>query len=125
MLVFTYLINAAGSVIYPYTTPFNVQLNNLVSPSYNQITLIFYNNIANNNGVITPNTPVISGLSGTVQIQARTTPDSAWSNIQNGSLDISTGANMAFPAGAIYQINTICTNVTGCNYILVRFDMGV
>ena len=72
----------------------------------------------------TVDTPVISGLSGTIQLQARTTIDSIWSNVSGGLLDLSTGANMSFPGGAIYQVNAICIGVTGCNYILVRLDMG-
>lgn len=125
MLIFTYLINSAGDLIYPSPNlPVNKQLNNLNTPGNNQITLIYYNNITNNNGLIIPDTPVISGLSGTIQLQARTTIDSIWSNVSGGLLDLSTGANMSFPGGAIYQVNAICIGVTGCNYILVRLDMG-
>jgi len=126
MLVFQYVISNTGAIIWPSTLPVNQNLNIFNnSPSYNQITLIYYNNITTGpTGVITPNTPVLSGLSGTVQLQARTTSDSVWSDIQNGDLDLSTGANMAFPQGAIYQINAICSGVTGCNYILIRFDVG-
>lgn len=125
MLVFEYLIDSAGSVIYPTSIQSNTSINTLIAPSYNQITLIYYNGITTGaNGNVIPNTPVITGMTGMVQLQARTTSDSIWSNITNGLLDLSTGANMAFPSGAIYQINAVCTDVTGCNYILIRFDMG-
>ena len=126
MIAIQYLINASGALIYPTSIQeSNISLQN-TAPSNAQITLIFYNAISTNpvNGVITPNTPVTTGLSGTITLQARTTADSVWSNIQDGALDISTGANMAFPSGAIQSINAICSGVTGCNYILVRLDRG-
>lgn len=126
MLAIQFLIDATGDLIYPTS----VQESNINSqntaPSNAQVTLIFYDAITTNpiNGVITPNTPVTTGLSGTITLQARSTSDSAWSDIQNGALDISTGANMAFPSGAIQSINAICSGVTGCNYILIRLDRG-
>lgn len=127
MLVFQYVISNTGSLIWPSALPVNQNLDTIISPSVNQITCIYYNGISSPGptGVITPNTPVLSGLSGTINIQARTTIDSPWSNIKNGLLDLSTGGNMAFPGGSIYQVNAVCTGVTGCNYILIRFDMGV
>lgn len=125
MLAIQYLINASGTLIYPTTIQESAINAQNTPPSYNQITLIFYTGIVtNSNGTISPTGAVTTGLAGTITLQARTTPDSAWSNIQNGSLDISTGANMAFPTGAIQSINAICAGVTGCNYILIQMYRG-
>lgn len=123
MKVLQFLIDASGTLIYPSALP-SSNINGQVSvPSDNQINIIFYNAIQTVNGVITPITPVTSGLTGTVTLQARTTVDSAWSNIKNGELDISTD-NMAFPSGAILQVQALCSGVTGCNYILVQMYRG-
>ncbi len=124
MKVLEFLIDKTGAFIYPTAiTTANISNQNS-APTDNQISLIFYNAIQTVNGVITPITPVISGLSGTVEIQARTTADMPWSTIEDGTLDLSTGANMAFPAGQIGQVQALCTTVAGCNYILVQMYRG-
>lgn len=125
MKVLEFLIDKTGAFIYPTSISTANISNQNSAPTDNQISLIFYDNIVDNdNGTITPIDPVISGLSGTVEIQARTTADMPWSTIQDGTLDLSTGANMAFPAGQIGQVQAICTTVAGCNYILVQMYRG-
>lgn len=131
MKALEYIIDKTGVIIYNNnplspTAIATANINGVYnSPNYNQITLIFYNAITTSStGIVTPITPVLSGLTGTVTLQARSTDDSAWSDIQNGELDLSTGANMAFPTGVIRSINAICDSVAGCNYILIRLDRG-
>ena len=126
MFVFEYIIDNSGSLIYPSYLPVSPILDVLSVPCNHQVTVIYYDDIEiNSNGTVTPITPVLSGLGGNIQIQARSTKDSVWSNIQNGNLTLSSGENMAFPAGIIYQVKAVCTGVTGCNYILIRLDRGV
>lgn len=125
MKVLEFLIDKTGAFVYP-TTISITQINSMIAaPTDNQINLIFYDDIVTNeNGTITPIDPVISGLSGTVTVQARTTPDMPWSDIEDGVLDLSTGANMAFPTGQIAQVQALCATVAGCNYILVQMYRG-
>lgn len=126
MKAIQYLIDKTGALIQPTTISFsNIDLESN-HPTGNQITCIFYDAISTSStGVITPINPVTTGMTGTINIQARSNDDSAWSNIQNGLLDLSTGENMVFPSGVIRSINAICTSITGCNYILIRLDRGV
>ena len=126
MIAFEYIIDAAGTLIYPAVLPVSQISYQQSAPSNAQVTLIFYNQIQidPDTNIITPIIPVTSGLSGTITLNARTSPDSVWSPIQNGALDISTGANMAFPSGAIGQIQAVCAGVAGCAYVLVRLDRG-
>ncbi len=115
-----YLFTKTGTLVYP-TADAN---NDLVSnpPAYNQISLVFYNDLASDG--VTPIDPIITGLSGTVTVQARATPDSAWDDINNGILDLAVGGNKVFPQGIFSGIKIICASVAGCEYILVRLDRG-
>lgn len=126
MKVLEYLIDKTGALIYPTTISYaNTDKINM-SPLVNQITCIFYDAISTSaSGVITPIDPVTTGLSGTLTIQARPTDDSAWSDIQNGVLDLSAGDNMVFPAGIIRSLNAACNTIAGCEYILIRMDRGL
>lgn len=126
MRVLEFLIDKTGALIYP-TTIAKANTEAMSSPPIaNQVTCVFYNDIqTNSDGSITPIDPVLTGLTGTLKIQARPTDDSAWSDIQDGTLDLSTGGNMAYPAGLIRSINAICTSITGCEYILIRMDRGI
>lgn len=126
MKAIQYLIDKTGALIQPTTISKSNIDGESSHPTGNQITCIFYDAITTSPaGVITPITPIFTGLTGTINLQARSTDDSNWSNIQNGLLDLSTGGNMAFPSGVIRSINAICTGITGCNYILIRLDRGV
>lgn len=126
MKAIEYLIDKNGVLIYPL----DVQKSNIdtqsTAPSNAQVTLTFYDDIeTTQDGVIIPKFPVFFGLSGTVTMQARSTDDNLFSNIQNGILDLSLGQNMCFPSGVIRSLIAICDNVSGCNYIRIRLDRGV
>ncbi len=126
MKALEYLIDKEGTIIYPL----DIQKSNVdiqsTAPSNAQVTLTFYNDIDTSpKNVITPKNPVFFGTTGTVTMQARSTDDSLFSNIQNGILDLSLGQNMCFPSGVIRSLNAICSNVVGCNYIQIRLDRGV
>lgn len=125
MKALEFLIDKDGAFVYPEDIS-EANTDGVVNPpTGNQITCIYYDSIVTNaNGTITPTDPVTTGLSGTITLQARSTDDSAWSDIQDGVLDLSTGGNMAFPSGVIRSINAVCADITGCNYILIRLDRG-
>lgn len=126
MKVLEFLIDKEGELIYP-TTIAKANTEAMSSaPIANQITCTFYDDIeTNSDGSIVPIDPVISGMTGTLTIQARPTDDSAWSDIQDGVLDLSSGDNMIFPAGLVRSLNAACNSITGCEYILIRMDRGI
>lgn len=125
MKVLEYIINAAGTLIYPASQPEAPTPGIANGTFYNTITLTFYTNIVTApSGVITPSGPVITGLTGTVIVQARPTVDSAWANIANGTLDLAASGNTVAPLGLVSGVKLIPSAVTGCNYIVVRLDRG-
>lgn len=122
-----FLIDKTGAFINPasISTLNPASMNN--NPAEAQITLTYYDAIQTlSNGQIVPITPVISEMSGTITVQVRPNPDSAWADFQdnNGVLNLSTGGNIVFTAGVISQIKVTPVNVTGCNYITVQLDRG-
>ena len=122
-----FLIDKTGAFINPtsISTVNPTSMNN--NPAEAQITLTYYDAIQTlSNGQIVPITPVISGMSGTITVQVRPNPDSAWADFQdnNGVLNLSTGGNIVFTAGVISQIKVTPVDVTGCNYITVQLDRG-
>lgn len=126
MKIIQFLTDASGTLVYP-TELQKADVDRITSGQfYNQITLVFYNDIeTDSKGIIIPINPVTDGLSGIVTVRARSTDDSFWSDIEDGVLDLSKGGNMAFPAGVIRSVQISCSGVTGCSYILVRVDRGV
>lgn len=124
MRALEFLIDKTGALISPTTTSKAMTAGVVSPPDQNQITLIFYDDIETSaGGTITPIDPVTSGLTGTVTLQARSTEDSAWSDIEGGVLNLATD-NMCFPSGVIESILATCDTVAGCEYILIRFDRG-
>jgi hypothetical protein len=122
-----FLIDKTGAFINPtsISTLNPASMNN--NPAEAQITLTYYDAIQTlSNGQIVPITPVISGMSGTITVQVRPNPDSAWADIQDnaGVLNLVTGDNVVYTGGVISQIKITPAGVTGCNYISVQLDRG-
>ena len=124
MRVANYLIDKTGTLIYP-TAQINIINNAKHNIANTQITLIFYTGIITNaDGSISGTGVVTTGLTGTINVQARSDINDIWTNIENGTLYIST-ANKCFPSGVIQSLKLTCTGVTGCNYIQVLLDTEV
>jgi hypothetical protein len=122
-----FLIDKTGAFINPTSISTLNPASMINNPAEAQITLTYYDAIQTlSNGQIVPITPVISGMSGTITVQVRPNPDSAWADFQdnNGVLNLSTGGNIVFTAGVISQIKVTPVGVTGCNYITVQLDRG-
>lgn len=126
MKVLEYLISKTGTLIYPTTISYVDTDKTNFNPMKNQITCSFYDDIqTSSTGIITPIDPVITGLGGNLVIQGRPTDNSAWSNIQDGTLHLADGDNMVFPSGVIRSLKATCESITGCEYILIRMDRGI
>ena len=114
------IINKTGELIYPITYP-NINNKNV---NNNQITLLFYNDIFTQiDGSVIGINPILTNLTGTITIQARSDIDSKWNDIEGSPLNIASD-NMLFPLGVIQSIKAICNNVTGCNYIAILLNGG-
>jgi hypothetical protein len=124
MRVANYLIDKEGVLIYP-TSQLNIENDAKHNIINTQITLVFYSGIVTNpDGSISGTGVVTTGLSGTVNVQARSDIDDRWSDIDNGNLDIST-SNRVYPAGVIQSVNLITNEVAGCEYIGVIVDTNL
>ena len=130
MQVLQYLIDKEGLFIWP-TLPPEANPSSFNSPGINVVTLTFFDNIETSTNPltgaitnITPTDPVLGGLSGTVLVQARPTPNSPFLNITNGLLDLAAGEIMLNFEGLATGIALIPSSVTGCNYIFCQLTRG-
>jgi hypothetical protein len=130
MQVLQYLIDKDGLFIWP-TFPPEANPSSFNSPGINVVTLTFFNNIKISTNAltgavtnITPTDPVLGGLSGTIIVQARPTPNSPFLNITNGLLNLAAGEIMLNFEGLATGIALAPGSVAGCNYILCQLTRG-
>ncbi len=130
MKVLQFLIDKEGAFVWPLAQT-NTTDSTTSAPNFNVIKLTFYNDIETQTNSLTGETtnivpvdPVISGLSGTVTVQARPGQDSPWLSIQDGALDLSATDIMLNVEGLITAVKLTPATVTGCNYILCEMLRG-
>jgi hypothetical protein len=132
MKALEFLISAKGLNIWPPNVPgLNNDTQTFNTPGLNVITLTFFNNIQTTTNQFTgqvtnivPTNPVTTGLSGTIIVLARPTPNSPWLNIEANVLDISLNSVMLNAVGLISGVSLSPGSVTGCNYILCQLTRG-
>lgn len=130
MKVLEFIIDKTGALIYPSQPP-KASIDDITYGTFrNNITLTFFQNIEvtytpSGKQIITGKDPIISGMTGTITVQSRRTPNSSWDSIQDGVLNLANGDNACFPDGIVSGVNLIPSSVSGCNYIAVRLDRGV
>lgn len=130
MKVLQFLIDTTGAFIWPLTQQ-DASSSSASPPEFTTILFKFYNGIQTTTNPLTgavtnivPITPVISGMAGTITVQARPSPDSPWLNITNGTLDLSMNGIMVQTKGLITGIKATPDSCTGFNYILCELNRG-
>lgn len=131
MKTLQFLIDTDGTLIWPLIVQDALATGQSSPPLTNAIVLTFYDDIETTTNPttgsitdITPIDPVITGLSGTITVKARPSPNSPWLNITDGSLDISMDDVQLLANGLITGVQLTPALVTGCSYILCELTRG-
>ena len=124
MLLNTFLIDNDGGFISP-TTQLELRPNNQNNALLN-IQLEFYDDIdTNSDGSITPKTPKMSGLAGSISFKARASSNAPYSDIVD-VLDLSKNESLLQVQGVVETLQVNCTGVSGCNYIqVIIYEVGM